>query len=400
MSKVKIVACGLSNKTLTRAGQEALAEASMLIGPKRLVEEFCLPGVKSHIAFQPEVVAPLIEGREENIVLLVSGDAGFYSAAKQYLNYFKELDIEVIPGISSLNYFFAKLGRPWEKVELVSCHGKEVNLVEKVRRNPEVFALTGANVGQLLRELDYYGFSDCKVNVGENLGLPDEAVYSGTVRSLMERDYPSLTVLLIENPHASSRLSFGLPDEAFIRGEVPMTKSEIRAVIMSKLHIEPDSICLDLGAGTGSVSVEMALNAHEGQVLAIDRNAEAVDLIKTNAKNFQVSNLKTMHADLAEALDLLEEAGAFSNVDRVFIGGGGAKLIPELLAKVWKRYPQARVVGSAICLESLEAFMHAFKEAGAKFDVVQLFVARAEKLASIHMLRGENPIFILSGGLE
>ena len=167
-------------------------------------------------------------------------------------------------------------GSSWKEANLISCHGIESNIVSSVRRNRYTFALTGRNIPDLQNQLVKYGFGDLKVWTGENLGLEDEFVTSCRVSDLNKRKYGSLTVLIIENPDFDSRVKTGISDDEFIRAKVPMTKSEVRAVCMSKLDLSPCDIAYDIGCGTGSVSIEMAFAAYEGRVYAFDKNEEAV----------------------------------------------------------------------------------------------------------------------------
>ena len=140
------------------------------------------------------------------------------------------------------------------------------------------------------------GLSQVRVSVGERLSYPDEKITCGTARELSEQTFDKLSVALIENDHPDAIVTHGLPDEAFLRSLepgklVPMTKSEVRSVCLSKLQLTPDAVCWDVGAGTGSVSIEMAIQASRGRVYAIEKNEQALALLQENKTRFSQENL-------------------------------------------------------------------------------------------------------------
>ena len=146
------------------------------------------------------------------------------------------------------------------------------------------------------------GLGESRVAVGQRLSYPDETVIDGTAKSLMETDCAPLSAMLIEYHTKPRPLPVGLPDEAFIRqlGEggrtVPMTKSEVRAVSISKLRLTGDAVVWDVGAGTGSVSVEAALLCPAGHVYAVECREDAANLIERNARRFALRSLSVRRA--------------------------------------------------------------------------------------------------------
>ena len=292
MKQINIIGIGMSARTVTGEALELIEDAEILIGAKRLIDEFSYLAKPSYNAFLSDEIADLVSKSDAcRIAILVSGDVGFYSGAEKLACALAEYDPVLIPGISSVSYFFAKCGIAWKDANLISCHGIESNIVSHVRRNRHTFALTGRNIPRLQEKLTEYGFGDLKVWVGENLGLEGELVTSCRVSDLNSREYGSLTVLIIENPDFDSRVKIGIPDDEFIRAKVPMTKSEVRSVVMSKLAISPGETAYDIGCGTGSVSIEMAFAAYEGKVYSFDKNEVAVNLLMENARKFHLDNI-------------------------------------------------------------------------------------------------------------
>lgn len=182
-----------------------------------------------------------------------------------------------------------------------------------------------------------------------------------------------------------------MKDEAFIRGSVPMTKSEVRAVSISKLELDEDSIVYDIGAGTGSVAVEMALAIGHGQghVYAIEQKEKGCELIAKNQEHFGVRNLTVVKG---KAPDILEGLPA---ADRVFIGGSGGELA-EILDWVKKKNPAVRIVINAVSLETLSAAAEYLRKKGIEAEIVSIQAARAKRLGDYHLMEGQNPVYIIT----
>lgn len=391
MKKISIVGIGMSNKTLTQEALDIIYESDVLIGTKRLLNEVSYLNKPSYDAFLADDVAKIIDDVDyENIVVLVSGDVGFYSGAEKLVNVLNKFDIRLIPGISSVSYFFAKSLLPWKDANLISCHGINTNIVSSVRRNNYTFTLTGNNIPYLQENLIKFGFEDLNVWVGENLGSNEEFVSSCKVKDLNNREYSSLTVLIIENPNFDSKVPTGIPDSEFIRGKVPMTKSEVRAVCMSKLSISPKDIVYDIGCGTGSVTIEMALSAYDGNVFAFDKNEEAIDLLNQNCKKFHLDNVCSICGLAPECLK------DFPIPDVVFIGGSSGNM-DEIVSYLYSINGDVKFVITAVTIESAMVALDALKNVNIDGDIVQVAISKGKKVGDLHMLLAQNPIFIISG---
>ena len=200
--------------------------------------------------------------------------------------------------------------------------------------------------------------------------------------------------MLIECPVKARPLPVGLPDEAFIRqlGDggrtVPMTKSEVRAVSISKLRLTEDAVVWDVGAGTGSVSVEAALLCPAGHVYAVECREDAADLIERNAKHFALRNLSAVRGMAPAAL------AALPAPTHVFIGGSSGSM-REIVESALQKNPDVRVVVNAIALESVGEMAGLIDALGfTDSEIVQLSIARSHKVGRYNMMNGLNPIWI------
>ena len=255
-----------------------------------------------------------------------------------------------------------------------------------------VFFLTGGaeTPATLCAALTAAGLGDAHALVGENLGTPDEKIHFGTAQELAGQAFASLSVLLVEHAVHPERRTPGLPDEAFIRGEVPMTKQEVRAAVLAKLAVRPADTLWDVGAGTGSVSVELALAAPQGHVYAVECEPDACALIRRNREKFAAWNLSLIEGRAPAALEALPAP------DAVFIGGtkgSMAAVVDTVLAK----NANARICIAAIALESLSAAIAALTAHGLSAEVTQLAVSRTRPAGRLHLLTANNPIFLITG---
>lgn len=392
---VSLIGIGMGTpENMTREAFAACVEADVLIGAKRILDTVVELGKPVFAAYRDNEIKDFVEQHPEykKIAVLLSGDIGFYSGAKKMLDLFEDFRTEVYSGISSVVYFCGKLHTAWEDVHLISLHGREANAIAAVKRYKKVFALIGQQdgVNQLCRNLCSYGFSDVMVYAGENLSYSNERILSGTAKSMAQESFEKLSVVLIENQDASMVVTHGIEDEAFLRDKVPMTKSEVRSISLSKLRLKEDSVIYDVGAGTGSVSVEMALQSYNGFVYAIEKKKEAVNLIGENRKKFAVPNLKVIEGLAPEALEDLPAP------THAFIGGSSGNL-KQIMELILAKNPAARIVINAIALETVAEALHCLKELPVKeTDIAAVSVGKSKEVGHYHMMMGQNPVYIIS----
>lgn len=379
---------------MTGEARRAIDRADCLIGARRMLAH-ARPGQPSFEAVAPDAIAELILSHPEyrRFAVALSGDTGLFSGAKKLLPRLAGCAVEVLPGLSSLAYLCARLRTSYEDVVSVSLHGREHNIVPDVRASARVFALTGGEngAGALCKRLAEAGLGHVRVHVGERLSYPDERIASGTAAELAEGTYDSLSAVLIENDAPDAVVTPGLPDAAFQRGEaVPMTKSEVRAVCLSKLRLTERAVCWDVGAGTGSVAIEMALQAKKGSVYAVERGEAALGLLETNRARFSAGNLTVVPGAAPEACERLPAP------THVFLGGSGGET-REILTLALEKNPAARVVATAVTLETAAELTACMKELGfTETEVVSLSVARDRKAGPYHLMTGQNPVYIFT----
>lgn len=383
-------------ENLTLQGLAALRQADLILGARRLLAVLPAGCTENRAAaYRPDEVAELLQtSGAENAVLVYSGDTGFYSGASSMMEKLEALGVRarVLPGLSSIQLLAAALGRPWQGWNLVSAHGRTCDPVAECMQGKPTFFLTGGSEdpATLCAQLAAEGFGDVQGVVGQCLGTPEEKLFRGSVKELAAGRFNSLSVLLVEAAEVLPRRAPGLPDEAFERGDVPMTKQEVRAAVLAKLAVRPEDILWDVGAGTGSVSVELALVAPRGRVYAVECGPEGCALIKANREKFRTRNLVLVEGLAPAALSDLPAP------DAVFIGGSKGSLAAIVDAALDKN-PDARICVSAIALETLSAAVAALTAKGRTMQVSQIAVSRAKAVGGLHLMMAQNPIYLITG---
>lgn len=405
---------------MTVEASKAVKEADLLIGARRMLEsagmlksvEMSEEGKASkaigiletgegtekpvYIDYDAKRIADYIASHPEypNAAILLSGDIGFYSGAKKLYDALdgSGYEIQSLCGISSVVYFCGKLRLAWEDVCLKSTHGRNANIVGAVKAHEKTFTLLSASgsVAGLCRELQEYGLSHVKVHIGERLGYPEEKITSGIPEELENGTYDGLCVALIENPKASSVIRACIDDEEFLRGKAPMTKSEIRSLSVAKLRLPKDAVVYDVGAGTGSVTIELALQAVDGMVYAIERNEEACGLVEENKRKFGTPNIEVIHGLAPEAMEALPVP------THAFIGGSAGNL-KEIIECLLNKNPHIRLVINTVTLETIGEVTECLKTLPLiEEEIISVSVAKAKGIGKYHLMMGQNPIYIIT----
>ena len=215
-------------------------------------------------------------------------------------------------------------------------------------------------------------------------------IQEGLVKDFTDCTYKGLCVAVFFNKNYNNNIYKNINDEEFIRDKVPMTKEEVRSLSIIKLGLKEDSIFYDIGAGTGSISIEAALNVPEGKVFSIEKKEEAVELINKNKKKFKVDNLYVVSGKAPQVL---------MNLDlptNAFIGGSSGNL-KEIIEILIYKNPKIKIVINAITLETLSEVLECIKKFPLiNVDITQITVAKSRQVAGLNMMTGQNPIYIIT----
>lgn len=400
--RIQLIGIGPGDENLlTMQAKKYIEKADLLIGALRMVDavsHLTSPSVIKVTEYQPSAIISYIKEHPlfENIVVLYSGDVGFYSGAKQLekrLDKVPEYQYERICGISSPVYFLSRLGKPWDDVKMISMHGKTENVMAYVQENQRVVVLLGGtdSASNLAKQFLENQLFHVRMTIGENLSYPEELIRSGRPEEWIGKTCDSLAIALIENDTAKSYIvTHGMPDAQFIRGKVPMTKMEVRSISLSKLQLTKDTVLYDIGAGTGSIAVEAARQATEGMIYAIEKEQDARELIQENQHQFGVANLSVIAGKAPACLAELPMP------THAFIGGSAGEM-EQILALLLHKNPKIRIVINVIALDTLSRVLEAAKILQIpNVEYVQVSIAKNKETGGYQMMTGQNPVYIIT----
>jgi precorrin-6x reductase len=390
--RIAIVGIGMGDPdSLTEGARNTIENADIVIGASRMVASVHCKTILEE--YRSDRILTYLREHDDfkNVVILVSGDTGFNSASRKLLDGIDRnlYDVEVKCGISSVSYLCSKTKTSWDDAYLISAHGKNVNIIGNISRRSKVISLMdGAeSVQKLCKDLLTYELDHIKLTIGQDFGSPNERIVSGKPSDLISAEFGKLCVVLLENPDPV-RFDSGISDEEFIRGDAPMTKSEIRTLSVSKMRLDDDSVVYDVGAGTGSVSIEMSMKAINGKVFAIEKEEDALDLIRQNKIKFKTANLEIIHGTAPDALIPLPSP------THVFIGGSSGNM-KEILSSILSKNPNARIIINSITLETIGDVLDSIETLNLyEEETISVSVSRSKKAGRYHLMNALNPVYI------
>ena len=393
---------------LSEEAREALEGADVVFGAPSVIARaketgLLRAGKLSQPFYKAGQVLPYMKENPQlrRAAVLLSGDTGLYSGAAQLRAALEEeaepVRFRYLPGISSVAVLAAALQVTWEDAVILSTHGRERDVVGHLRRERKVFLLVSGlggvhSTAELLKKAVANDVLPREIRIGYGFNLSQDSAETGFVslEQLESLDKRGLYILYLENPAADAcPVTPGMEDEAFARAEVPMTKEEVRVIALSRLRLTRKAVLYDIGAGTGSVSVEAARLCPDAKVYAIEKKPEAAALLRANLSKYCLPNVSVIEAEAPEGLQELPAP------THVFIGGSGHAM-PGILSAVLAKNPAVRVVVTCVTLETLLQTLQALGELPVtEPQVRQIAVNRAHKMGSYHMMKALNPIYLI-----
>ncbi len=406
-TKIHIIGIGEDGLDgLTDAARRLVTEAELLIG-----EAHCLSLVPEATGEQvvvganlDDIATRLREGADRSTVVLATGDPLFYGVARFLCDKLGKERFDVVPHVSSMQLAFARVKESWEEAFLTNLAGHSVEAVLGQIRTAEkvgLFTSEGSPPNVVAKTLLENGLDNFTAYVCENLGSPDERVTQGELAELAAQEFGTLHVMiLVHKPSvpdrptdAAGRRLFGNPDEAFLQSKPKrglLTPCEIRSMALSELDLGPSSVVWDVGAGSGSVAIEAAQIASDGQVYAIEMDADDHDLIKQNAARFGVANLTAV---LGRAPDAWEE---LPDPDCIFIGGSGRQL-SRLIELAYSRLKVGgRMVATMGSIDNLSDAQALLRQVCPNVSIWMMNFARGTYQLERIRFEAINPTFVVS----
>jgi precorrin-6Y C5,15-methyltransferase (decarboxylating) len=388
---------------LTARAVNAVAAAHVLVGGERQLAFFPqFAGervvLQSGLADALERVAQLAD--EHQVVVLASGDPLFFGVGALIVKKLGHAHVEIVPAPSSMQLAFARAGLKWDDATCLSLHGRSrEGLLTKLRRLSKVALFTDDEnsprwVASHLVAHEQLGWHAW---VCENLGGSDERVRRFSIAELATcDDIAPLNVLILQRSDTDWRpppaISF-LHEDDFAK-RMPkkglITKREARLLSLALMQLRPTSVVWDVGAGSGSVSIEAAMLAGEGSVFAVEVDPEGVEICRENVRAHAVDNVRVIAGRAPEALAQLPDP------DAVFVGGSKGSMADIIAVALARLKPGGRLVVNAITMENVGETYKCLRERDLQPEVILLNVSRAEPLARYMRYEAQNPIHIFA----
>src|SRR4051794_20934402 len=409
-TRAKLVIVGIGDDGtagLTESARRVVAGADLILGAPATLRLLGATNARK-VPLEPDMPAVLRQVREalahHRPVLVSSGDPLFYGVARYLCDRLGKDQFEVVPHVSSMQLAFARVKESWEDAYLTSLSGRPLEaIVDRIRTAEKVGLFSSdelppARLAQALldRGIDYF-----RAYVCENLGSPDERVTQAELIDLVAMEFSPLHVLILMRkpgrPDRASRASrhrlFDNADDAFAqtlpkRGLI--TTAEVRAIALAQLDIRPTSVVWDIGAGSGSVSIEAAQLAHQGMVYAIEPEPADVALIQANAESFAVPNVRTIAGRAPEVLATLPEP------DAVFVGGTGRQVVLVLSAAYARLATGGRLVVNVATIDGLSTALETLKKLAGEVQVWNVAIARGIDQMDRVRFEAVNPSYLLA----
>jgi precorrin-6Y C5,15-methyltransferase (decarboxylating) len=402
MNPVNIIGMGMGPQDLSEQQLKIIEQADVLVGGRRLLEFFkASTAQKKSISKDIENVIDYVKNqmKTHNVVVLASGDPLFFGIGATLTKALGSENVLIYPNISTVSAAFARIKEPWSDVQIISLHGKknEKQLLQALEKEDNIAVLTDPrkNPAWLARLLIEKHILDFKICVLEKLGSSSERIdwYTLSQAAAMEFAAPNLAVLKrgAKDLKISSQPHLGMPDGWFAHQAGLITKSEVRAVSLSRLQLLPNHTMWDLGAGSGAVSIEASVLIANGHIYAVEKNPKRIEQIKRNKQRFKVKNLDIIESVLPQGLTDLPAP------DRVFIGGGGKELKIIIQAAAAALKSNGIIVINTVLLSSLQVAKKTMKQLGFQTDVVQIQINRGSDMPWGERLEAQNPVWIVTG---
>jgi precorrin-6B C5,15-methyltransferase / cobalt-precorrin-6B C5,C15-methyltransferase len=330
----------------------------------------------------------------KRVVVLASGDPNFFGIGRRVVDRVGPANVRIHANVTAVQAAFARLKESWAGVTVISLHGRSEEILFSELQTAERLAVytdpvnTPARIARIMIDRGQTGWRMC---VLENLGQPDIRVSYHRLPDVVDMVFSDLNVVVLWRKNDREPLYLGMPDDAFDHEAGLITKSELRAVVLSRLALRPGLTLWDLGAGCGSVGIEATILVPGGNVIAVERQADRVRQIESNRARFGCARLTVIQGELPGIIPDLPLP------DRIFIGGGGPQLEAIIRAGLPRLANNGVVVAAVVKLDSLNRVRLVMEDLRLDPDIVQVQVSRGEPLAGDVYLKALNPVYVVRG---
>lgn len=406
MEMINIVGIGLSPEDITEKRIKIIKEAEVLAGGKRHLDYF-----KDHPAEKivlngdtKRAISEIKSRMDKKVVVLASGDPNFFGIGPLIVKSVGADNVCIHPNITAVSAAFSRLKQSWSNASVISLHGTGSgrrsgdDLLKAVCQNEKVAVFTDPErtpswIAKLLLK---NGLNHLRICVCENLGRMDESLLWASPEECANKTFADLNLVVIfrgqvSTPGKSQDLTPGMPESAYAHEGGLITKAEIRILTLGKLRLSPHHVMWDLGAGSGSVSIEASIYVTDGKIIAIERKPQRCEQIRQNRDKFRIRNLDVVCATLPEGLSGLPVP------DRIFIGGGGEERVGiiEVAGSCLKK--GGIMVINTILINRLEKITEVLRKLNFETEVIHVQIGRGKEMPHGVRMEALNPVWIITG---
>ncbi|MBT0652212.1 precorrin-6y C5,15-methyltransferase (decarboxylating) subunit CbiE [Geomobilimonas luticola] len=395
--KVYLVGAGIAGwEGFGSKALEVINKADVLIGHKRHLDIFPDFAGEKQVLGDLSLMLDFLKKTEKRVVVLGSGDPNFFGVGRFLLRNLPKERVEIFPNVTSIQYAFARIKEPWDDAIFVSVHGRGMKgAIDRIIAAEKVAILTDEtnSPAAIAKELIARGAEGYDAWLCEDLGMAGEKFTRTDVKGLVDISASALNILILIKAWEPSLTQYplmGIDDDEFATAKKLITKQEVRAVTLGKLQLQDDLIMWDIGAGSGSVSIEASNLLPNGRIFALEKNPQYLAFIRDNLKKFVARNVMLIEAYAPEGLDDLPDP------DRVFIGGSGG-MLDEIIDAVARRLkPDGRIVLNAVTLDTLTKAVEFLEDHGYTVEVTCVNIAKTRGLTEYKMFEAHNPVYIVA----
>jgi precorrin-6Y C5,15-methyltransferase (decarboxylating) len=399
--KIYLVGAGIAGwEGFGSKALEVISTAEVLIGHQRHLDIFPDFTGKKQLLGDLSIMLEQLRTTDKRCVVLGSGDPNFFGIARFLMRNLPKERIEIFPNVTSVQYAFARIKEPWDDAVFISVHGRGLGRsIDRIIASEKAAILTDAvnSPAVIAKELMERGADGYEAWLCEDMGLPGEKFTKTDVKGLLTLPASELNILILIKAWEPQLVQYpliGIDDDEFATVKKLITKQEVRAVTLAKLQLQDDLVIWDVGAGSGSVSIEASNLVPNGKLFAIEQNAQCVGFIRDNLKKFAARNVKLIEGDAPAAFEELPDP------DRVFIGGSGG-MLEEVIDSIDRRLkPEGLIVLNAVTLNTLTKSVEFFEDHGYAVEVTCVNIAKTKPLSEYKLLEAQNPVYIISAAKE
>jgi precorrin-6Y C5,15-methyltransferase (decarboxylating) len=399
--KIYLVGAGIAGwEGFGRKALEVIGKADVLIGHQRHLDIFPDFAGEKQVLGDLSLMLDFLKKTDLRTVILGSGDPNFFGVGRFLLRNLPKERIEIFPNVTSVQYAFARIKEPWDDAIFVSVHGRGLQrAIDRIVASEKVAVLTdNTNTpAAIARELIDRGAEGYDAWLCEDLGMPGEKFTRTDIKGLIDLPAADLNILILIKTWEQNLVQYpliGIDDDQFATAKKLITKQEVRAVTLAKLQLQDDLTIWDIGAGSGSVSIEASNLMPNGKVYALEKNPQYLVFLRDNLKKFVARNVMLVEAFAPEGLDDLPDP------DRVFIGGSGG-MLEEIIEAVDRRLkPDGLIVLNAVTLDTLTKAVEFLEDHGFTVEVTCVNIAKTRGLTEYKLFEAQNPVSIITAWKE